>query len=78
MNKTKISLISAWALAGLLIATFTGCIRPQTNVQKDKQVVSTDGSTSMEKVIGYLSEVYMTDHPNTTITYNPTGSGAGI
>ena len=42
------------------------------------QTVSTDGSTSMEKVIGYLSEAYMADNGGTKITYNPTGSGAGI
>lgn len=40
--------------------------------------VSTDGSTSMEKVIGYLSEAYTEKNPNVKVTYNPTGSGAGI
>lgn len=40
--------------------------------------VSTDGSTSMEKVIGFLSEAYMEDHPDVKVTYNPTGSGSGI
>ena len=41
-------------------------------------VVATDGSTSMEKVIGYLSEAYMEENPNVKVTYNPTGSGSGI
>ena len=40
--------------------------------------VSTDGSTSMEKVIGYLSEAYMEENKNVKVTYNPTGSGSGI
>lgn len=40
--------------------------------------VSTDGSTSMEKVIGILGEMYMEEHPGVTFTYNPTGSGSGI
>ncbi len=40
--------------------------------------VSTDGSTSMEEVIGVLGEQFMTDHPDVSVTYNPTGSGAGI
>jgi len=40
--------------------------------------VSTDGSTSMEKVIGALSESYMAVNKNVTVNYNPTGSGAGI
>ena len=40
--------------------------------------VSTDGSTSMEKVIGALSEAFMEDNSKVTVTYNPTGSSAGI
>lgn len=32
----------------------------------------------MEKVIGYLSEAYMEENSDTKVTYNPTGSGAGI
>ena len=40
--------------------------------------VSTDGSTSMEKVIGALSESYMAVNKDVTVNYNPTGSGAGI
>ncbi|MDO4544003.1 MAG: phosphate ABC transporter substrate-binding protein [Clostridia bacterium] len=40
--------------------------------------VSTDGSTSMEKVIGSLAEAYMIANGDTTVTYNPTGSGSGI
>ena len=40
--------------------------------------VSTDGSTSMEKVIGFLSEAYTEKNGNVKVTYNPTGSGSGI
>ena len=40
--------------------------------------VATDGSTSMEKVIGALSEQFMADNSGVTVTYDPTGSGAGI
>ena len=40
--------------------------------------VSTDGSTSMEKVIGALGEQFGMDHQGITFTYNPTGSGSGI
>ena len=40
--------------------------------------VATDGSTSMEKVIGALGESFMAANPNVTFTYNPTGSGSGI
>ncbi len=57
-------------LAGL---TCLGCAS-----QKAAATVSTDGSTSMEKVIGALGEKYMQDHQGVTFTYNPTGSGSGI
>ena len=40
--------------------------------------VSTDGSTSMEKVIGALMEIFMGENDGVEITYNPTGSSAGI
>lgn len=40
--------------------------------------VSTDGSTSMEKVIGALGEAFMATNDDVTFTYNPTGSGSGI
>ena len=40
--------------------------------------VSINGSTSMEKVIGALSEQFMADNPSVKITYDATGSGAGI
>ena len=40
--------------------------------------VSTDGSTSMEKVIGALSESFMGANDGVTVNYNPTGSGSGI
>ena len=40
--------------------------------------VSTDGSTSMEKVIGALSESFMAQNDGVTGNYTPTGSGSGI
>ena len=40
--------------------------------------VSTNGSTSMEKVIGILSEEFMAKNPDVSVTYDPTGSGTGI
>ena len=40
--------------------------------------VSTNGSTSMEKVIGALGEAFMKKNQGMTFTYNPTGSGSGI
>lgn len=40
--------------------------------------VATDGSTSMEKVIGALGEAFVEANPEVNFTYNPTGSGSGI
>lgn len=40
--------------------------------------VATDGSTSMEKVIGALKETFEGENSGVEVTYNPTGSSAGI
>lgn len=70
-------------IGGLFAGVLTGCGSQPVNTnsvnsQISSSTVSTDGSTSMEKVIGYLSESFMSENPDTKITYNPTGSGAGI
>lgn len=57
----------------LLAATLISC-----GSDSVRGSVSTNGSTSMEKVIGILSEQYMEDHKGITITYDATGSGTGI
>ena len=44
----------------------------------EAKTVSTDGSTSMEKVVGALGEAFEAENSGTTFTYNPTGSGSGI
>ncbi len=60
-------------LAGIMaISALTGC----SNRLSGK--VSTDGSTSMEKVIGILGEAFENENDGVTFTYNPTGSGSGI
>lgn len=49
----------------------------ETAAPKESGAVSTDGSTSMEKVIGALGEAYEAK-TGITVTYNPTGSSSGI
>ena len=66
----KIIALTLTLVLGLVV--FTGC------QGQEKGTVATDGSTSMEKVIGMLSESYQKDHDGVTVTYNPTGSGSGI
>ncbi len=65
--------IFALALTAVLALFGTvGCSQNQTGT------VATDGSTSMEEVIGILGEAFMEQNSGITFTYNPTGSGSGI
>lgn len=58
------------AAALFICAALTGC-------SSQKETVATDGSTSMQKVIGVLGEAFETE-TGISVTYNPTGSGSGI
>ena len=81
MKKTMIITLSGLLAAAMLTGCSGGDQTSQssgTSQTSQQSTVSTDGSTSMEKVIGYLSESYMEDNKNVKVTYNPTGSGAGI
>ena len=74
MKKTFTRVLAA-VLGTLVCATsalLTSCSSGEA------KTVSTDGSTSMEKVIGALGEAFEADNSGTTFTYNPTGSGSGI
>lgn len=53
----------------LLVSLFSGC--------RNRDTVATDGSTSMNKVIGILGEVFELE-TGISVTFNATGSGAGI
>ena len=67
--KKSVSLMLAAVLA---LSVMAGC------AQKTSGAVTTDGSTSMEKVIGALGEAFEAENSGVTFTYNPTGSGSGI
>ena len=66
----------------LTMMVFTGCGSKDGGAADSDGAaggtVSTDGSTSMEKVIGSLAEAFEATNEGTTVTYNPTGSGSGI
>lgn len=68
--KKIISLVLA---AILMLAALAGCSKDTAG-----GTVSTDGSTSMEKVIGALGEAFEQNNEGVSFTYNPTGSGSGI
>ena len=63
-------IISLIAVVLIMVCALTAC-------GGNKEAVATDGSTSMNKVIGALGETFETD-TGITVTYNATGSGAGI
>ena len=65
-------MITMMMVGVLALSTLTGC-----GSSKTTGAVSTDGSTSMEKVIGALGEAFQND-TGISFTYNPTGSGSGI
>ena len=58
--------------AVMLMACMTAC------GSKNEKSVSTDGSTSMNKVINSLGEAFMENNSGVNFTYNATGSGTGI
>ena len=63
-------MITMMLVAVLALSMLAGC-------GKTTGSVTTDGSTSMEKVIGALGEAFQND-TGISCTYNPTGSGSGI
>lgn len=62
-------------IISLILAAMFLCIA-MTSCSSNESV-STDGSTSMSKVIGALGEAFETD-TGIAVTYNATGSGSGI
>lgn len=74
--KKFISMVTMIMMLGLLMA---GCGNSASNDgQQLKGNIATNGSTSMEKVIGILSEAFMQENSGVTITYDASGSGTGI
>lgn len=71
--------------AALCVSLFAGCSGGASQTPAPTQgpaaltgSVSTNGSTSMEKVIGTLIEEFREVEPGVTVTFDPTGSGTGI
>ena len=64
-------ILTLGAAVVLLVTLLAGC-------GGEEKKVATDGSTSMEKVIGALGEAFESKNSGVTFTYNPTGSGTGI
>ena len=72
-------IIPVLCAAVMALSLFAGCGQKANDSGTTAGgTVSTDGSTSMEKVIGALGESFMEANKGMTFTYNPTGSGSGI
>ena len=72
--KNTIKKLGGILLAALVAAgALAGCGSKGTS-----GTVATNGSTSMEKVIGALGEAFTADNSAVKFTYDPTGSGSGI
>ncbi|MGN0073334.1 MAG: phosphate ABC transporter substrate-binding protein [Coriobacteriales bacterium] len=79
--KATVGVAAAAALALSLIGCGGTSNNGASNEQKPAELsgtISTNGSTSMEKVIGSLSEEFMAQNSGVTVTYDATGSGTGI
>ncbi len=83
-NQKRIGLVMT---AAIFCLTLAGCGQTPAGISgagnnsesaKLTGTVATDGSTSMEKVIGALGEAFENHNDGVTFTYNPTGSGSGI
>lgn len=82
--KTLGKIAAGAAASALLVFSLAGCGSSASSASASDSAsalsgsISTNGSTSMEKVIGSLSEAFMADNKGVTITYDATGSGTGI
>ena len=74
----KLICIALTLIMALSLAACGGNEAADAQTGKLSGTVSTDGSTSMEKVVGGLGEMFMELNNGVTFTYNPTGSGSGI
>lgn len=67
--------LSMLVIAGMMVASVTGCGNTQKTVSG---AISLAGSTSMEKLCEALSESFMEKYPDVAVTVEYTGSGAGL
>ncbi len=79
MKKAVVLLLTLTMTMALLAGC--GAQNAETQQPAENQLsgsVALNGSTSMEKVVGALDEQFMADNSGVKVTYDATGSGAGI
>ena len=78
MRDMTMKRIKVLMLTLMMTAALTACGSSGSSGNGLSGSVSTNGSTSMEKVVLILGEQFMLDHEDVKISYDPTGSGTGI
>lgn len=88
LNKKWIGIVAASAVMAAMLAGCGGSSSSTTSTSTSDSSVSQEsdlsgnvtmgGSTSVEEVVGALAEAFMMENSNVDITYEPSGSGAGI
>lgn len=81
-RRSFLKLAGSLAASALLAGPLAACGNPDASNDTTgaalSGTISLNGSTSMEKVVGSLSEAFMEENSGVTITYDATGSGTGI
>ena len=86
MNKKQI--LALTGAACMSVALLAGCGNNSNNETPSGEeggneaaltgTVATGGSTSMQSLMSMMQEAFMAENTGVTVTYDPTGSGAGI
>ena len=86
MNKKQI--LALTGAACMSVALLAGCGNNGNNETPSGEeggneaaltgTVATGGSTSMQSLMSMMQEAFMAENTGVTVTYDPTGSGAGI
>ncbi len=86
----KKQILALTGAACLSVALLAGCgnnnnTTPSSTGEEDNSntsslsgTVATGGSTSMQSLMSMMQEAFMAENQGVTVTYDPTGSGAGI
>ncbi|RVU98077.1 phosphate ABC transporter substrate-binding protein [Coriobacteriales bacterium OH1046] len=81
-RRSFLRLAGSLAASALFAGPLAACVSPDASNDTTgaalSGTISLNGSTSMEKVVGSLSEAFMEANSGVTITYDATGSGTGI
>lgn len=78
MSKKVLKLLSSTLVMAVMAGALVGCGGSADGESGDKVTIAVSGSTSMEDVMGKISEAYENENKNVSIEINAVGSSAGI